>query len=249
MLLVVGLTFNLSAIEKKKLVIATGEWEPLTTEKMESKGIASEIITKAFKEAGLEAEIKFYPWKRCEENLKTGEVDAIFPYTRNEERLKVYDFSDGIIATSTVYFYLKDNIKNIKYENLSDLNKYSIGGILGYWYENDLKKAGIKTEYVSTDEQNIKKLLAKRIDFALLTDVGGWYLIKKDFPNDLDKFASMPYDTPSNRAKIEDITSCLLVLKTNKDGAEILKKFNLGLKKIKDNGEFSKILNKYGIKQ
>jgi len=48
-----------------------------------------------------------------------------------------------------------------------------IGGVLGYFYQKEFEKAGLNVEYVATDEQNLKKLLAGRIDIFPVAGITG----------------------------------------------------------------------------
>ena len=119
---------------------------------MEGNGLASEIIKKAFEVEGINVEIVFYPWKRCEVMLQHQKLDAIFPYTRTDERADMYDFSEPVVVVRTHFFYLKKKIDHLHFTQYEDLQPYSIGGILGYFYEDIFKQAGLHVEYVSKGE-------------------------------------------------------------------------------------------------
>lgn len=239
-------SFTLNA-ENLKLKIGTGEWIPLTGEKMEGQGIATEILKEAFSEEGIDVEIAFFPWKRCQFMLEENQLDGIFPYTRNDERISKFNYSQGLINVKTVFFYLEKKIEKLKFEKYEDLKEYRIGGVLGYWYEETLNKAGLSLDLVASDEQNIKKLLAGRIDVAIMTDIGGWYLIQNQFPDYLKQFKTTDYNLPWQKLNDKESVSCLIVSKKNTNGSEIIDKFNKGLNKIKKNGKYQKIMDKYEI--
>ncbi len=223
--------------------LATGEWDPYTTEKTETKGFVTEIISAAFLAVNIQPVYVFLPWKRCESNLDNGTVFGIFPYVSSPERIAHYIFSDKIAFSTGRFFYKKDKFKNpLNYENLTDLKNYSIGGTLGYWYEKDFTTAGLKTEYVAGDELNFRKLLGDRVDAVVADELVGWELIKKIDAKAVDTIATM--QKPLNRSELH-----IMVSKKYPDTPEILKQFNSGLEIIKKNGIYKKILVKYNIKE
>ena len=234
---------------KEKLVLGTWEWSPITDSKLEGYGIASEIVTKAYEAEGIEVEIKFYPWKRCELMLMKNQLDAVFPYSNTLERAKKFSLSDPVITVKTKFFYLKDKIIRPEFNSYEDLQKYNIGGVLGYFYKEEFDKAGLDVEYVRSVKQNLKKLLKGRIDLVPIADYAGWYLISKNHPEDHYRFDTIDYDLPAKKASSEEIGSRVMVLKDNPKADFIIQTYNRGLKKIKQNGVYQKILRKYGIRE
>lgn len=238
----VFLLLTTSVFGAETIVIATGEWAPYTSEKMEGYGFCSEIVTSVFNEMGVKFEYRFYPWKRCEILLKTGKIFAIFPYRITDERKKNYDFTDAFAVSRGVLFYLKSKKQKLVWENFSDLKGYMIGGTLGYWYEKNFKDAGLTVEYVSEDIQNIKKLKAGRVDLVASEELVGWNLIKMLFPKHVNEF-----DTA---AKPLDVSELHLMISRKYPGAKGLReKFNAALKRIKEKGIYSDILRKYNINE
>jgi polar amino acid transport system substrate-binding protein len=133
-----------SAQESKEVVLATGEWTPYVSETMEGYGAFAEIVSAAFKEMGVPVKYVFSPWKRAEGEVYAGEAFAAFPYIKTEERLKKYDYSDPVMPSTGVFFYMPNRQKSkITYEKLEDLKSYRVGGVLGYWYEEPFKQAGL----------------------------------------------------------------------------------------------------------
>lgn len=235
---------------KEKLVFGTWEWTPITSSKLEGYGLASEIITKAYEAEGIEIEIQFYPWKRCELMLRNNQLDAIFPYVKTDEREKIYGFSDPVVVIRLSFFYLKDNIAKLEYNSLEDLKKYSFGGVLGHFYKEEFDKAGLNVEYVGSEEHNLKRLLKGRVDVIPMINTIGWYLINKNHPEDYYRFASVDYNWHiiSGKKSAEEYASKLMVSQATPKANKIIQAYNRGLKKIKQNGEYKKILAKYGVK-
>jgi len=224
------------------VVLATGEWAPYTSDKMEGYGFFTEIVTAALDESGLKYKYEFYPWKRCENNLSEGKIFAIFPYMKTAEREKEFNFSENVFASTGKFFYLKSKItKDVVWTKLEDLTPYKIGGVLGYWYEKPFNDAGLKVDWVADDESNIKKLYGERCDLIASDELVGWQGIMKLFPGEKDKFATVK--KPLNVDELK-----LMVSRKYPGSDEKLVKFNQGLEKIRSNGKYADILlKKYNL--
>ncbi|MBF0303138.1 MAG: transporter substrate-binding domain-containing protein [Desulfamplus sp.] len=230
-------------VAEEKVVLVTGEWPPYTSEKMEGYGFFTEIVSAVFKEAGLEVVYEFYPWLRCENNVKDGNAYAAFPYIITDERKTIYDFSDSLGKSEFSLFYLKSNIKSdVVWEKYEDLKKYKIGGIAGYWYEKTFQCAGIKLDLAVSDELGMKKLQMDRFDLLATDELVGWTLIKTLFPSDINNFAVVK--KPLNNDELR-----FMVSRTYPDAQAITKKVNEALKRIKNKGIYSEILKKYNISE
>ncbi|MBF0573716.1 MAG: transporter substrate-binding domain-containing protein [Desulfamplus sp.] len=242
-LLVVLVLLSANICSAAKVILVTGEWPPYTSEKMEGYGFLSEIVFAVFKETGIEIEYQFYPWLRCEKNIKEGDAYAAFPYIITDERKAIYDFSDPLGKSSFKLFYLKSNVQSdVVWEKYEDLKEYKIGGIAGYWYEKAFADAGIKLDLAVSDELGVKKLEAGRFDLLATDELVGWTLIKKMFPADIDNFAVV------NKALKNDLLR-LMVSRTYPDAQTITKKVNEALQRIKDKGIYLEILKKYNISE
>lgn len=230
-----------------KLSLGTGEWAPYTGEEIVGKGFVTEIVVHAFQAVQVDSEVYFFPFVRCEQMLKNKHLDAIFPYAITMERKDVYFFSEPIIMVNMKFFFLKEKIREVVFTSCEKLKKYRIGGVRGYFYEKIFQNAGLDVEYVENDRLNIQKILAGRIDLAPIADINGWYLIKKHFPDQYNKFATADYELPGNGNARNKHPICLMVLKQNPQSKDILNRFNRGLKIIRQNKVYDKILRKYGI--
>ena len=225
----------------KVIKLASGEYAPFTSEKIAGYGFAAEIVTTTLIEMGHEPEYKFYPWKRSKVMTEKGNFVSTFPWALTEERKKTFLFSDMFCDGSVKLFYYKDKMKDFKFNGLNDLKKYKIGGTASYSYVEELKAAGIKIDEASTDEAGFRKLMAGRLDFFPCSELVGRQLIAKFFPEEAANFNVID-------KKVQALDMGMMISKKHPDGEAFLKMFNEGLKKIKANGTYDKILRKYGIK-
>ncbi len=221
------------------LTLATGEWAPYVSNELEGQGFITEIITEVFAEMDMVPVYVFYPWRRCYESVVVGKVWAAFPYSLTEEREKEVLFSDNLSYSVTRFFYYgKPKIKD--FNSLKALKSHRIGGVNGYFYEEDFQQAGLNIDFAAKEISAIEKLMMGRIDFLPLNELVGWHLINQNFPKNPEKFGML--DTPYS---VNDLN--LIVSKNFPDSRKLLKRFNEALQTIKDRYIYQDILERYRI--
>lgn len=240
--LVCIISFSIKASAKTELVIATGELPPYTSVDFD-KSFLSEIFQAVEVEMGVTFVFKFMPWKRCEMAVQEQEAWGMMPYIRTEERDKLFDCSEKLYSRQAVFFYRSPDgkKKDISFTDLKELSKYRIGGVIGYYYEELFRNAGIEIDLVASEEMDFKKLGAGRVDLVPAEENTGWYMIHNLFP---ENEAAMFFSTeqPIHKSDIYLMTS-----KHYPDGKNLLESFNAALKKIKKNGRYQEIMNKRGL--
>lgn len=221
--------------------IATDEYEPYTSSAYGGSGVVLEIVRESFVLQGIEVEYQFYPWKRGELLVNVGEVYGTVPYFRTQERSQKYDFSEPLIYSINRFFYNKQRFPDgFVWSSYDDFRGYVIGGTLGYWYISAFERAGLKVEEVRTDKQNLKKLIKQRVDFVLMDELTGLRLLRECYPDDIGKIDVL--------AKPESFLEFHVMVSRNyPNSMELTKLFNQGLKELKENGQYRKILKKYHI--
>ncbi|QTA80037.1 ABC transporter, solute-binding protein family 3 [Desulfonema limicola] len=239
LLLFIFLIFPAAQAENIKIV--TGEWAPFTSEKVEGYGFITEIVSLALKNMGIIPEYEFHKWNRCYSMVKRGDVLAAFPYSYTEERAEDVFFSDTIGKSRTMFFQYQSQLSpEIKYNILEDLKPYKIGGVKGYFYEKDFKESGLNVSYTSDETSALKKLEAGRIDLLPLNEIVGWELIKKHYPEKINKFKTL--EKPYN------VDNLMLIVSRKFPGSSnFLNNFNNSLNQIKTKNEYSGILIKYRL--
>ncbi|MDK2125859.1 substrate-binding periplasmic protein [Parachitinimonas caeni] len=228
-----------AAAESMTVNLANGEWPPYLGEKLPNFGSASRIVSEAFKAQDVKVEYKFYPWKRAFEVAKNGELDGTLVWTKNAEREADFLISEPIYNSKVVLLYLKD--KPLKWNKLSDLSTNKFGGTIGYNYGKEweeLEKAKkLSVDRIPSDEQNIAKVVGGRIDgFPVELDVGVYMTQLHHGKEGLDKV------TYSSKTLHEE-PMYLLISKKSAKAAEIIKRFNAGLAKLKSSGKVEQFLS------
>ncbi len=94
-------------------------------------GIATEIVEEIFRRAGLEADIRIYPWKRAYQIALRTRDSFIFTINRTPERENLFKWIGPILQKRTCLFKLRKRT-DIRVRTLADVRKYTTAVILGY---------------------------------------------------------------------------------------------------------------------
>lgn len=212
--------------EAQTITIATGEWKPFTSSHMENYGEFTKRVTIVLKVMGIKPHYVFYPWGRCYDAVVKGRVWAAFPYSYTKKRAEKVWFSDKLSWSKSVFFYYDRgaSAEKYRYHSLKDLKAYKIGGVIGYFYEDTLKKAGLKVDYANKEINAIEQLRIGRIDLLPINNLVGWNLINTHFPEDAHNFKTLPKPFSINPL-------CLIVSKHYPGSKKLLKRFNQALRK------------------
>ncbi len=224
---------------EKEIYLTSAEYPPYYGEELENQGFITEIISEAFKRVGYDLKVKFFPWKRAEGMAKKGFSDGMFPPWYTKEREKWFVFSNPIPPPNTIGFFKRKD-KKVTFKTYQDLKPYRIGCVLGYAYSKDYFEAGLKNQKSYTDKQLITILVQGKIDLAYIDKIQATYLLKTKFPKQSDYFEFM-------EPPLEIKQQHLVISKKTKNTQTKINDFNRGLKMIKDDGTFGKILKKHGF--
>jgi polar amino acid transport system substrate-binding protein len=217
------------------ITLANGEWAPFQSKSLKHSGFASYIVERAFQIEGIRVIYKFRPWKRAYEESKDGILDGSLIWRKNPEREKYFYFSNLLIASDSVMFHLKS--MPFTWHDNKQLVKYKIGGTIGYQYSFD-NVPNIYIERERTDKQSFSKLLLHRIQLFALDKLVGYDILNKHFSKaEINKitYSNNPHGT---------IDYYLMLNKKNPKNTDMLKIFNMGLKKLRDSGEYQTIIDK-----
>lgn len=224
-----------SAFSYEEIKIAVGEWPPYISQNKKHNGVVTHIIQDIFSSIGIESTIHFLPWSRAYNDTSKGDFDASAIWMHKEEREEYFIYSDKVLTEEFVFFH--KNTLDFDWDSISNLRKFSIGGIYGYSYgpriDQAIKNKTIRLALqVTTPEQNFKMLLHDRIQL---------------FPFELNVGHSILKDQFSTQEK-KEITyhpkpflqnySFVLFPKALKGSRNLVLRFNKRLNEIKANGEY-----------
>ncbi|OZG71191.1 hypothetical protein BTA51_22755 [Hahella sp. CCB-MM4] len=237
LLLVMNLVTTTATAETIK--ITNGEWPPFLSEKYKHFGLASHIVTEAFKASGVSVEYGFFPWARAFNLAKDGDKwAATVVWSHNDEREADFYFSQPVFSLQSVFFHVKG--RTIDWNQLSDLKKFNIGATIGYNYGDEFTKLeeshGLNVTRVETDLINLKKLVGGRIDLFPSELQVGYELIANELPP--EQAAKIAHSRPFRETEYY-----MLLSKKYPGGKELIDKFNAGLAKIKASGLYDQMMS------
>lgn len=150
--------------------------------KDELTGIAIELLTRAFAEINVKAEVVFVDtWGRAQEEVKLGHIDILVPPYKNAERVKFFNFTKKpIFMDETAIFVKKGHEFNFK--KLSDLKAHKgvalINDSFGTEFDNYDKTDLHLTRLTSTD-QLLQFLNIGRTDYVVAGLYAGLSVMRK----------------------------------------------------------------------
>ena len=234
--LFVSLMVTMGLQANETISISTGEWAPYTSQNDPNGKVAETIVFEAFKLEGIDVKFTYDVWKVSFGMAQDAKTDGTIPWFKSPDREANFFYSKkAIIRTKTVFFHLKSS--DFKWKKYEDLNKYKIGGTVGFKTAKFLDGKGIKVELSDTELENFQKLLAGTIDITSSSYLVGHSIIKKNFSADkADMFTS-------HAKKIFPATGAYyLVSKKHPRGQELLDKFDSGMLKLVKSGRYVQII-------
>ena len=143
--------------------------------------------------------------------------------------------SKPVISVNKALFHLKNT--PFDWKSIDDLGKWRLGATAGYSYGDEwdqaVKFARINVEEVTADEQNIRKLLLKRIDaFVMEVDVANYLIRKLLTPEEAALITSHP-------KLVVETSICLALPRQLEMSPSLLIRFNHGLQRLKDSGKYN----------
>lgn len=227
--------------ETTKITIATYDYPPLLEDRAD-KGLTGDLVVAAFKAAGMDAELRFYPVARMADRVSqdqvVGAVGAIEIFQAPEVRRSIRSM-EMIHYVPTVFFY--DDRKypeGITFKTLDDMQKYRIGALNASGVFRFLTLAGgLTLEPAVANESSAQQLALRRIDLWAASDLAGQATLQTLFPGEITHY---PHTRAFNVGEIFVAFS----RKLDPDG-EIGRRFRSGLATIKADGTYMNIMAKY----
>ena len=222
---------------KKYLIACDAKYAPFSFEEDgKYRGIDVELIDAISKIEGFEYELKPMDFNGIIPALKANQIDgSIAGMNITEERKQSVDFSDGYIKSGSSIVV---NANNTDINSLDDLQNKSAAvkkGTTGAKFaEDNEKKYGLKISYFEDSPSMFQAVENGNCDFLVEDFPVISYKIKVDINAKLRIAVDEIEEAPYNGFAV------------NKgENQELLQKFNDGLAKVKENGEYNKIVEQY----
>ena len=226
--------------EVKTFSLITGPWYPYIGDKLKNQGWTMEVAKAALESQGYVVTLRLVPWQRAMAESKLGSADALFLSYYVKEREQWYVFSDALGQARAGFFALKS--RHIRFKTLQDLKGFTMGLTRGAAVSPEFDSATfLKKEETADDLGSIRKLLKGRIDLFAGPELVGKHLMKVEL-------------MVAQQEKVEFLEPALAthnlyaaISKKADNYQQKLRDFNIGLKTIKKNGQYKKILKSHGF--
>lgn len=221
------------------LLIVTEELPPYNyQEDGVAKGLSTEVVEAVLAEAGMEAEIVFYPWARSYLMAQTRKNTLIFSMARIPERENLFEWVGVVCPITTSFFKLASN-PDVDVHSLDDARKYVIGVTLENVNHLYLESKGFTNlELESQDLLNMRKLAHGRIDLMPFDEASFLYQVRKD-GMDPSLFEAVYH--------VDDLSKFLYMAFSKSSDPELVERFRTALRTIKENGVYDDILMRYRL--
>ncbi len=218
------------------ITLSNGEWLPYLSESLPHNGAVSRIVSEAFALEGVTVHYVFRPWQRAYAEAQRGVVNGSVVWSLggdNSERVRDFLFSDPVLEAQSVFFIRKGT--SFRWTRDEELAGLRIGGVAGYDYRFE-GLPGIRVDRAPTEELNLRKLLAGRVDIVPASLDVGLYILRTRFkPEDAAGIVVAPgrYNITQYR---------LIMRRADKANAGYIERFNRGLRKLKDSGKYDQYM-------
>lgn len=172
--------------------IVADEWPPMTSSQLHKGGFSVHLIVDVLTALGYESSVEFVPWKRIMRTRERGAYDIIPAIWHAPEREPFFAFTLPYLENKIVFASLQETA--FVFSGLPSLESKKIGIVSSYSYPQTLLDydkahwlAGIDTH------QNVKKLLAKRLDMVIGADAVIRYEAQKNTDNSSPLYFDMAH--------------------------------------------------------
>lgn len=152
-------------------ILLTLDWPPYTGVNEPGGGSVTTLVNKAFKSVGDDTRIGYFTWRRVLQLPRTDRrFAATYPMYYSEERSQRCYFSEPIGESPVGLAEMRQ--APISWKKVEDLKNYKVGVVKGYVnslvFDRLMQNGTITALAAETDEQNLKNLLAGRVQAAVI---------------------------------------------------------------------------------
>ena len=225
--------------QEREVRIAADEWPPMTGSELHEGGFSVHLAKAVLTDLGYKVTVEFMPWKRVERTQPRAEYDLITSIWYSKDREHAFAYTKPYHENKVVFVSLKENA--FVYENLASLKDKRIGIVSAYSYPKYLLKYDKAIWDAGIDlNQNIKKLLGKRLDMIIGTDA----VIRYEVQHSIDNSTPLYYHM-GNPLEVRPLH--MAVNRTVPDHLALAKKIDETILKFKEDGRFDALKKQHGL--
>lgn len=158
------LSLPLYAAEPLQLRLLTEDFPPFSMLREDGQvdGLSSDIVREMMRRAGIAYRIELLPWVRAYNRAVLEPNTCVYSTTRTEQREPQLKWIGPVVENQWVLYGRDDGPKELR--SLEAARRYRLGGYTGDAEAQYLIARGFEVDLASNDLQNLRKLLAGRID-------------------------------------------------------------------------------------
>ncbi|WP_230969070.1 extracellular solute-binding protein [Nitrogeniibacter aestuarii] len=248
LMMVVALNTAGSAWATEKVVrIAAVEYSPYIGSALRRDGYAHEVVVEAFRLGGYQAKIDFFPPARARLQAIRGVEDGVLVI---DDSVDDHDFifSDTFPAGDIGLLKLKSEALDPRLAEAGDvgqllerLESFRIGVVRGAGTAAVLERAGVgRLQFAVDNQQNIDKLVARRIDFALIDKFAAAAVMVERRPHLIGKLEFLPVMVSRSEFRLG-------IPRGRAQGQAMLDAFNQGLARLRETGGLLALQQDHGL--
>lgn len=202
------------------------------------QGFSVELLRLMSAGVGLPLELQVLPWQRAMQQAESQPGSVLFSLTRTPEREAQFQWV-GPIAPRRVLLYRLASRTELKLSQLDELGTARIGVVRDSAADRHLQslglKPGVQLELGLDDATNVRKLLAGRMEFAVLLDWAAIWNLRQ---------LHRPDDTLQPVLELEVSRSYWFGLRPDADPA-LVRRLQAELDALKRDGRYDKLRQRY----
>lgn len=218
--------------------LVTGDdYAPFTDRELPQGGMLTELVQQALLQAGHQPKLSWLPWKRGYQATLRGQFDATFPYLKTAEREADYLFSAPLYEiTQRLFSRVDDALEPDKLEQLAGRRICVPLGWQPAPRVSELLAAGKLLVHQPQDLTACARLIDMgRDDFFIADSLLGERAIN------LSGVSHQRFHI--SRKAVGSHTLHFLVPRKRADAQQLLDEFDGGLRRLRDSGEYQRILD------
>jgi polar amino acid transport system substrate-binding protein len=201
-------------------------------------GLDYELIQQAYRSQGFEIAVSLHPWDECVRRMDEASADGAFQVAKTPERERRFLFSDLLRTARTVFYCHASNPVALRREDLGpQLRGLTTAVVSGYSYGARFDELpGIRKLAVSSNEESLLALAARRADLAIIDEgVGAYLLATLRLRDTLQRVPGVEIERP-------------LFVAFHPTRADCCDAFNCGQTAIRQRGVYDALMAKYGLR-
>jgi len=220
----------------KRIRLVATEFPPYTSEAIVDGGTAVAITRAALERVGVGLELGYRPWARALNEVQGGLWDGVIGAWHSRERESFLSFPQALGITNRIGFMARAGSSHAV-GDLSKLGHLKIGTVRDYASPPAFEQAKLRRDEALDDISNMRKLLAGRIDLALIDKGVAFHLLQTQMR---DAAPSFTWLEPA----LADVPLYTALSKRSTGLQAQMAALNKGLAELQSSGELARLLQR-----